>query len=284
MKVGIVGDSKRGLAWEGHLRPHSIVREVDLVHSLNELQNVDACFILDESPNNLDILLDGIHKGFNCFFIAKQPTDVEKLNKIHRASKEAGVLVQFAHWPTLAPATQWMMDKISRPNFIHIEKEVNRNHFVHVEQEFRHLWIDELGLCLKWIDSGVHHIEAKQISLTEGNPIVIHLFLRFDSGASASINVYSGASENQHKRLISNKNEILECNVPTQTIKLGRINESQRLFFEKQVFDPSTAAEKAALLFLKAIQLNRETPYASYDALRLANHIFKVEQRLKQFA
>ncbi len=284
MKVGIVGDATRGMAWEGHLRPHSIVRQVDLVPSLKDLENVDACFLLDESAQNLDVLLEGIHRGFNCFFIAKQPTEVSKLDKINRAAKEAGVLVQFAHWPTLAPATQWMMDKVSRPGFIHIEKEVSRNQLVDLEYEFRHLWIDELGLCLKWIDSGIHHIEAKQVSLTEGHPIVIHLFLRFDSGASASINVYAGASENQHKRLISNKKEILECNVPAQTIKLGRINESNRLYFEKQVFDPATAAEKAALLFLKSIQLNKQSAYTSYDALRLAINVEKVEQRLKQFS
>tara|TARA_R110000868_G_scaffold259361_1_gene517120 strand:+ start:20899 stop:21753 length:855 start_codon:yes stop_codon:yes gene_type:complete len=284
MKVGIVGDATRGLAWEGHLRPHSIVRQVDLVPSINDLDKVDACFILDESLQNLDLLLEGIHKGFNCFFIAKQPTDSSKLDKIHRAAKEAGVFVQFAHWPTLAPATQWMMDKITRPSFIHIEKEVNRNQLVDIEYEFRHLWIDELGLCLKWIDSGIHHIEAKQISLTEGHPIVIHLFLRFDSGSSASINVYAGATENHHKRIISNKNEILECNVPAQTIKLGRINESNRLYFEKQVFDPATSAEKAALLFLKSIQLNKHSAYTSYDALRLAIHVERVEQRLKQFS
>lgn len=284
MKVGIVGDKTRGLAWEGHLRPHSIVREVDLTTSLNDLENVDACLILDDSEQNLDILLEGIHRGFNCFFIAKPPTDTAKLDKIHRASKEAGVLVQFAHWPTLAPATQWMMDKVARPGFIHIEKEINRTQLVNIESEFRHLWIDELGLCLKWIDSGIHHIEAKQIRLTESQPIVIHLFLRFDSGASASINVYAGASENHHKRLISNKKDILECNVPAQTIKLGRINENDLLYFEKQVFDPATAAEKAALLFLKSIQMNKNSSYTSYDALRLAVHVEKVEQRLKQFS
>lgn len=284
MKIGIVGDSKRGIAWEGHLRPHSIVREVELNASISDLENVDACFVLSDDPNNLNILLEGIRKGFNCFFIAKQPTDIQKLDKLHRAAKEAGVSVQFAHWPTLAPATQWMIDKVARPGFIHIEKEVNRNQLIDVANEFRYLWIDELGLCLKWIDSGIHHIEAKQVSLTEGNPILIHLFLRFDSGASASINVYAGASENSHKRLISNKKEILECNVPPQTIKLGRVNESERLYFEKQIFDPATAAEKAALLFLKAIQLKRETAYTSYDALKLAINIEKVEQRLKQFS
>lgn len=284
MKVGIVGDATRAIAWEAHLRPHSIVRQVELTPSINDLDSVDACLILDESEHNLDILLEGIHKGFNCFFIAKPPTDIKKLEKIHRAAKEAGVIIQLAHWPTLAPATQWMMDKMARPNFIHIEKEINKNQLIDVENEFKHLWIDEFGLCLKWIDSGIHHIEAKKINLAEHYPVIIHLFLRFDSGASASISVYTGAAENKHKRIISNKNDLLECDVPNQIIKLGRVNDSNRLYFEKQVFDPATSAEKAALLFLKSIQLNKESAYTSYDALRLATNIERVEQRLKQFS
>lgn len=284
MKVGIIGDATRGMAWESHLRPHSIVREVDIAPSLNAFSEIDACFILDESENNLSVLLEAIHKGFNCFFIARQPTDIQKLDKIHRAAREAGVFVQFAHWPTLAPATQWMMDKMTRPSFIHIEKEINRNQLVHISNEFTHLWIDELGLCLKWIDSGVHHLEAKEIRLSKSHPVVIHLFLRFDNGSSATIYIYSGAAENRHKRIISSKKEVLECDVPSQVIKRGRLNPSDRLYFEKQTFDPAKAAEKAALLFLKAVQLNKETSYTSYDALRLAIHTDKVKQRLSQFA
>ncbi len=283
MKIGIAGDASSGLAWEQHLRPHSIVRQVDLTPNLADLDNVDACFILDNSPNNLDLLLEGVQKGFNIFFIAKQPTDISKLEKVHSAAKEAGVMVQFAHWPTLAPATQWMIDKINKPNFIHIEKEINRSQIIDAQTEFDYLWIDELGFCLKWIDSGIHNIEAKKITLQDTLPIAIHLFLRFDNGATASINVYSGASENNHMRLISNKSTFLECNVPSQTVKLGRVSDSNRLYFEKQVFDPSTAAEKAALLFLKSIQLNKETAYTSYDALQLAIHIDKIKQRLIQF-
>ncbi len=72
---------------------------------------VDACFLVDESEQNLDILLEGIQLGLHCFLISRQPTDTQKLEKIYRATKEAGVQVQFSHWPTLAPATQWMMDR-----------------------------------------------------------------------------------------------------------------------------------------------------------------------------
>ena len=106
MKVGIVGDATRTVAWEKHLRPHGIVSEVNLVPTVSDLGSVDACLILDNSESNLDTLLETVQNGYSCFLISKQPTDIPKLEKIHRAAKESGVKIQFSHWPSLAPATQ----------------------------------------------------------------------------------------------------------------------------------------------------------------------------------
>ncbi|MEP1304412.1 MAG: hypothetical protein ABJK11_15095 [Balneola sp.] len=284
MKVGIVGDATRTVAWEKHLRPHGIVSEVNLVPTIKDLDEVDACLILDDSTSNLDALLETVQNGYNCFLIAKQPTDVLKLERIHRATKESGVKVQFSHWPSLAPATQWMMDVMHRPQLLHFTRYVNRSSLVDPINEFRNLWIDELGLCIKWIDTGIHHIEAQSVYLDQNNPISIHLFLRFDNGSTASIVIYASSQETVHQRLACNKIEVLDCNVPSQTIRRGRLNEGAHLFFGKQAFDPAQAAEKAALLFLKSIQLNSEPAYSSYDAIQLAQQIQKVEQRLTLFS
>ena len=283
MKVGIVGDAKRAVAWEQHLRPHQIVHEVELCPTMKEVGKVDACLLIDETDQNLDTLLEGIHSGLNCFLISRQPTHTSKLEKIYRATKEAGVHVQFSHWPTLAPATQWMMDRISRPSFLSITREVNYTQFINTEEEFRQFWIDELGLCMKWIDSGIHHVEAKEVNLDGKHPISIHIFLRFDNGSTVDIRIYTGAAENNHKRIASTKQEILECNVPTQNIRIGRLNSGDHLFFEKQSFDPAKSAEKAALMFLKAVQMDRETPYTAYDAYQLSLQIENIEKRLSQF-
>jgi hypothetical protein len=284
MKVGIVGDVTRGIAWENHLRPHNIVDEVILCRTIVELNEIDACIILDNSNDNLDILLEGVKRGINCFFVAKQPTDIKKLEKIHRSAKESNCQIQFAQWPSLAPATRWMMDKIAKPSFIHIERTIMRNQINQSTDEFRSFWIDELGLCLKWANSGIHHIEAKQISLTTEFPSIAHFFLRFDNGTTASINIYAAGNENRHIRIVSGKTEILECNVPEQTVKFGRNSEKKRIYFEKQKFDPTKAAEKSALLFLKSIQLNKETGFTSYDALQLAIQVERIESRLYQFS
>ena len=177
-----------------------------------------------------------------------------------------------------------MMDEVHRPNFLHINRYISRSVLVDPIHEFRNVWIDELGLCIKWIDSGIHHIEAHASWLDSNNPISIHLFLRFDNGSTASIVIYVSSQENHHQRLACSKTEVLDCNVPSQTIRIGRLNDGGHLFFGKQSFDPAQSAEKAALLFLKSIQLNTETSYSSYDALKLAQQIQKVEQRLSLFS
>ena len=284
MKVGIVGDVTRAIAWQNHLRPHNIVEEVILCRTIRELNETDACIILDDSNDNLNILLDGVKRGFNCFFVAKQPTDIKQLEKIHRSAKESHCQIQFAQWPSLAPATRWMMDKIAKPSFIHIERTIMRNQMNQTADEFRSFWMDELGLCIKWADSGIHHIEAKQISLTNEFPTIAHFFLRFDNGTTASINIYAAGNENRHLRIVSGKTELLECNVPKQTVKYGRNSAKNRIYFDKQSFDPTKAAEKSALLFLKSIQLNKETGFTSYDALQLAIHVERIESRLNQFS
>lgn len=73
----------------------------------------------------------------------------------------------------------------------------------------------------------------------------------------------------------------MECNVLEQTVRIGRVNDSQRIYFEKQEFDASKAAEKASLLFLKSIQMGKETGYNSYDALQLAIQTERVEAQIE---
>ncbi|MDR9417102.1 MAG: hypothetical protein RI564_12525 [Gracilimonas sp.] len=284
MKVGIVGDAKRAVAWEQHLRPHQIVKEVELCAHINEIGDVDACLLVDESDQNLEVLQEGIQLGLNCYLISKMPTDSVKLEKIYRSTREAGVHVQFSHWPTLAPATQWMMDRMHRPTYLSVSRLIQYTQFMNSEDEFRHFWIDELGLCMKWMDSGIHHAEAKKIILNDIHPSAIHIFLRFDNGATADLSIYTGASENRHFRIASNKIEILECDVSTQDIRIGRLNSGNHLYFEKQSFDPTKSAEKSALLFLKSIQMNKESLYTAYDAYLLSKQVKSLEKRISQFS
>lgn len=283
MKIGIVGSAERAIAWEHHLRPHHIVHEVDLCANINEVGEVDACFIIDDTEENLNILLAGIKQELNCFLISKTPTDRPQLENIYHAANEAGVRVQFSQWPVLAPATQWMMNRIKKPKFLNIRRELSQSLGTITESEFDQIWYDELGLCLKWINSGLHHIEAKKLRLENNNAISIHLFLRFDNGSTADIFIYSGSENDHHQRILFSKQEVMECDVKHQKVRVGRLNNSGQLFFERQQFEPAKAAEKAALLFLKSVQMKSDPPYSAYDAYQFSIFLEKVELRLKQF-
>jgi len=283
MKIGLVGDATRTVAWENHLNPHGIVKEVILTPSLSELPAVDACFLLDESDENLSHLLHALQRGFHTFFVSRLPTETDRLDKIHRTARESNVIVQFAHWPSLAPSTQWIKSRIEKPTYIHINKEINHSLMVEANEDFRHYWIDELGFCIKLAESGLHHIEAKQLKLDNKEPISIQIFLRFDNGASATVNLYTGATEHIHKRLTGNKKVLLDCDVIHQEVREGSLNSHGQLFFSKKKFDKSKAAEKAALQFLKAVQMGKDSAFTSFDALTLAKAVEEVENRLNQF-
>ena len=283
MKIAIIGDASRTLAWENHLRPHNIVKEVILSPSINGIQKADACLLLDDTSQNLEHLLATIQKGIHTFFISKLPLNVEKLERVQRVAREANVEIQFSHWPSLSSATQLMTDLIDRPSLVNIVREVNHTLIVESSSDFKHFWVDEVGFCLRIMNSGIHHIEAKQVSLENKEPVAIQIFIRFDNGGTASIYINIGAIENNHHRFVANSNGIIECDVHKQLIRDGRIGSGNKLFFKKEEFDPSKSAEKAALQFLKAIQLNKEPTFTIHHLLQLARASKKIDARLKQF-
>src|SRR5699024_4449752 len=160
MKIGIVGSPERTLGWENHVRPHRFVSEVVLAGNLKDLGRVDACFILDDSNQALSKVLASIKLGYHTFLIAKLPLNRAAIEKVYHASEEANVRVQFSHWPTLAPASQWMATQIKKPTFIQINREISQQSFIEKEYTFEALWVDELAYCLKYIGGAIHRIDV----------------------------------------------------------------------------------------------------------------------------
>lgn len=278
MKIGIVGSADRAVAWENHLNPHGSVTEVVIAPSLKDLGAVDGCFLLDDTDNPLETLNQAVRAGMHTFLISKLPLEQEAVEKIYHTAEESGVRIQFSHWPTLAPASQWMAQKVNKPTFIQVAREINYTDFLEMDQDLEFYWIDELAFCLKWIDGAVHHIDINKTDLSGTNAAGLHLFLRFDSGATAAIFINTGSAHNRHERFAANQNFVLTCDVISQTVRCGHAG--GHLYFEKQSFDPSKAAEQAAVKFIKAIQLNKPTLYNPYDLLRLSNVMNKVRDRL----
>lgn len=280
MKVGIVGPADRAVAWEKHLRPHRSVSEVIIANKLNGIGEIDACLLLDEGENRLQHLLEAVKIGYHTFLIAPLPTDTALVEKVYHAAQESNVLLQFSHWPTLAPASKWMAKKVSKPSFIQVIRELSYTEQIESGHEFSYYWTDELAFCLRWINGTVHHIDLKTVEFSDNQIYALHLFLRFDSGATANIYINTTAAQNNHHRLAADKNFILDCDVLEQTVRLGEENSSGHLYFNRQSFDATRAAELSAMEFLKSVQLNRSTIYNGYHLLELTKTMDKIKKRL----
>ncbi|PAU95879.1 hypothetical protein CK503_02155 [Aliifodinibius salipaludis] len=280
MRIGIVGPADRAVAWEKHLRPHRTVSEVVIAGKLSEIGEVNACLLMDNYSKNLDRLLAAVKAGYHTFLIAPIPTQTKQIEKVYHAAEESNVLVQFSHWPTLAPASKWMSKKIAKPSFLQVNRELNYSEFVESDHPFEYYWIDELAFCLRWINGSVHHIDLKTVELSKQHLYALHILLRFESGATANIYVNVTATNSRHHRLAANNHFILDCDVLEQSVRLGEENRDGHLFFNSKSFDASKAAELAALSFLKAIQFNRETIYNAYHLWELNKTIDKIKKRL----
>lgn len=283
MKIGIVGAADRAVAWENHLRSHQSVSEVAISASLQKIGRVDACFLLDDSDNRLDHLLKSIKAGYHTFLIAPLPTRSADVEKVYHAAEESNVLVQFSHWPTLAPASKWMAKQMHRPSFIQIIHEVSHSKYLESNGDFDSIWIDELAFCLRWIDGAVHHIDLKTVELSPAKTYAIHLFLRFDSGATANIYVNTASAESKHHRVAADSNYLIDCDVLEQAVRLGEQNNDQHLFFKRKSFDATQSAELSAMEFIKSIQFNRPTIYNSYHLLELTKTLDKIKRRMVRF-
>jgi predicted dehydrogenase len=281
MKIGIVGPADRAIAWEKHLRPHRSVSEVTITSKLADVGRVDACLMLDESDQRLQHVLEAVKQGYHSFLVAPLPTDPKNVEKVYHAAEEANVLLQFSHWPTLAPASKWMSKKINKPSFLQITREIRHAQYFDSGHTFDYYWIDELAFCLRWINGAVHHIDLKTASFDNNQPYLLHLFLRFDSGATTNIYINAAAAKSNHHRVAADNYYLLDCNVTEQSVRLGeQQNEQSRLYFKKQSFDASKSAELACLEFIKSIQLNRPTIYSGYHLMELTKTVDKIKKRL----
>ena len=281
MKIGIIGPAERAVAWEKHLRTQQSVSEVTIAAKLDKAGSVDACFLLDDTGKRLERLLETVKMGLHAFLIGPLPTrNTRFVEKVYHAAEEANVQLQFSHWPTLSPASKWMTKKIMKPSFIQISREITHAQSMETDFDFDYFWTNELAFCLRWINGAVHHVDLKKVQLNSRKSYVLHLFIRFDSGATANIHVNMASLATRHHRLAANHNYLADYNVLEQTVRLGEENKSGRLYFNRQSFDASKSAELAAMEFIKSIQLQRPTIYNGYHLMELNKTLDKIDRRL----
>jgi len=280
MKIGIVGPADRAVAWEKHLRPHKSVSEIAISANLEGIGDVDACLMLDKTEHRLHHLLEAVKIGYHTYLISPLPTDSKMVEKVYHAAQESNVLLQFSHWPTMAPASKWMAKKVSKPSFIQVVRGLIHSEYIESGHDFNYYWIDELAFCLRWISGAVHHIDLKTVEFASNKLYALHMFLRFDSGATSNIYINTASDKNNHHRLAANNNYLLDCNVHDQTVRVGEEHDNKHLYFKRQSFDATKAAELSGMEFLKSIQMNRPTIYNGYHLLELTKTIEKIKKRL----
>jgi len=281
MKIGIVGSADRAVAWEKHLRPHQSVSEVTITARLAEVGEVDACLLLDDTPD-LTKLLNAVKSGYHTFYVAPLPTQTSKVRKVYHAAQEANVLLQFSHWPTLAPASKWMAKKVETPSFMQIRREISHSKHKQSAHPLEYYWMDELAFCLRWINGSVHHIDLNTIKLSKEHIYGLHILLRFENGSTANIYLNIASDNSQHHRLAADHLFMMDCDVLAQHVRIGEEKNGEHLFFDKNYFDASKAAELAVQDFIKAVQLNRPTIYNGYHLLEFTKTADKVRKRLNR--
>ncbi|PWN06611.1 hypothetical protein [Rhodohalobacter mucosus] len=283
MKVAVIGEKSRASAWEKHLRKLSVIKEVILSSSLFEDQNLRTVILVEDDPKtSLHLLDQSIRSGLNSFLVSRLPVDIKKLEQIYHISSEAGVTVQFSHWPSITPSTQWIRQQIQKPDLIQIKKEVRPLNYTIDKEMFDHHWTDEVAFIVKWMGGNVHRIEAKPVIL-EGTPLGLSLSMRFEDASVASIQFSGFSQEERHQRLFSDQQTLIDCNVLTQKMKAYRVNENKRITVQEKAFDPSDTAEWALQQFIKSIQMKRESIFSPYDALLTARIVEKVRNHMEKW-
>lgn len=269
MNITIIGSKTRASAWEKHLRKLSIVKQVVITSAYSSSDNTDAVLVIDNSNQNLDLLLDIIKKGKHCYLVSKLPTDPQKLETIYHSAEEANVKVKFSHWPSIAPSTHWIKQQIPKPELVECFKETIPVSYSVDPADVEHGWVDEVGLMVKWFGGNVHKIEAKPI-VSQDLLIGISITLRFENRSVATIS-YSAVAENHHHiRKVSGDNSLFELDVKSQNLRITSVNEKNRIVIKSKSFDPTDAAEWSVIQFIKSIQVGRSTIFNAYDALQTA--------------
>jgi hypothetical protein len=282
MKIAIVGEKERAVAWEKHLRKLSAVKEVTISNTLSLDGGQDAVLLIDDSNENLNQLLNSIKKGFHTYLISKLPSDINLLDKIYHAAEEAGVHVQFSHWPSMAESMSWIKQQVKKPDLIQIKKEiVPINYRVIDRNEFEHDWMDELALIIKWLGGNIHRYEVKPM-LLDKIYLGLNLTLRFENAAVASIQYLGSSDREKHQRIFSNKSIVADCDIISQKVRLHTLNEVNKVTVREKKFDPSDTAEWSVVQFIKSIQMNQPTLFSTYDALLTAKSAAQIKSLMER--
>jgi hypothetical protein len=282
MKVAIIGEKKRALAWEKHVRKLAIVTEVTLSTSFFSEAGMDAVILLDDTPDNLNRLREAIRSGLHSYLVSRLPLQQENLAIIHNHAQEANVHVQFSHWPSISPATQWIQQQLDKPVLIQVKKEVEPINYKVDTDDFEHHWTDEVAFFVKWLGGNVHRMDVKPVLISDV-PLGLNLNLRFDNASVASLQLSVFGTGNVHQRILSDRTSMVDCDIIKHTVRVCRVNDQKRISIQNKQFDPTDTAEWSVIQFFKSIQMNKPTIFTAHDALITSRIVDKLKSQIEKW-
>ncbi len=269
LSIGILGDPQRGSVWEQYLRPHPTVSQVVITEKLSVLGSVDACIILDEQ--------DPLHaaealakEGVHLFLVGRLPSDLPALIRLQHTIEEIGSVLQFSNWAYFNPLSLWMMEQIPRPRIIHCHREIDETQS-DAGVKLDNLWIEDLALVLRWIDSGIHRLETQY---TRNGDLTLsrNTYVQFDNGTSASLFHTLFSRTHRHLRYANDDKTTIEADILGKSVHMVRSMPPDRIF-ETKTFSQELAANQAVSRFLKSIQMRQRAEYGIFDMVRLVKAI-----------
>jgi hypothetical protein len=278
MKIAIIGEHDRSSAWEKHLRKLNTIQEVLISSTLESGLEADGLLLLDSTPDNLSLLNRAVKLGYHSYLISPIRYAVKELRSIYHAAQEANVQVQFSHWPSFAPSSLWIRQNLNKPVFIQVKKEFSYLKSASLVNDFEHHWSDEIAYIVRIMGSNIHQLDVKFAAIEELR-VALNISLRYEDASVASIQMQVCGSSDIHQRVISDRNQIFDCNVLTQKVNHTTARRFGKLSTRTETFDRRQAAELSVIQFIKSIQ-SRKTPlFSIYDAMQAATVIEKI--RLK---
>jgi hypothetical protein len=279
LSIGLLGDPERTAAWEQYLRPHPTVREVVVTHDLNALGNVNACILLG-TETLLGKATQLAREGIHTFLVGRLSTDLPSLIRLMNTAEESRTIVQFANWAYYNPVSLWMMDEIQRPRILHTLREIPAPLDDGATIRLDELWLEDLSLALKWMNSGVHNFETDVLHSSD-KIIARHAWLKFDNGSTASFHVTLSNGPQRHMRFASDDKIRFEADITAKSaVRLLNSNDTAQT--ETRSFNREIPANHAISRFLKSIVMKRPSEYSIYDLVHLARTLANAKTRLSR--
>lgn len=271
LTVGLLGEPDRISTWEQYLRPHPSVGKVVLTKDLKALGSIDACIILDEH-DGLSHAYSLARQGIHVFIVGKLPTDLPMLIRLQNTIEESRSVLQFSNWSYFNPVSLWMLEHLPRPRLLHTTREVT-NTVADPHLKLDNLWIEDLALTLRWINSGIHKIDTHMIPLGDST-FSRNTWIQFENGSTATLFHSMQAQSNRHIRFAFDERIMLEANIVDKNV-IGTYIDNDETFIENKSFTKELPADQAIARFLKAIQMQTKAEYGIYDVLHLVRSMAK---------